>query len=253
MLRRLLSVTLWEIRQTVRNPGRIVHLANPKRISLALNRNRIKIKALRLGDAWDTTDGLEKRKYLNYSDYLEHQRNKLGNIDFDIAKYDVEYRDILNRRLVPLGVDWKGKAVVCLAARIGTEVKSFIDQGAFAVGIDLNPGKDNKYVVVGDFHALQYADASVDVVFSNSMDHAFDMDKILAQAHRVLKSDGILLLEMDKGRDKGKTPGLYESFFWESLESMIELIEKAGFRLEQRHNFSVPWGGEQLLFRRVAG
>ena len=37
------------------------------------------------------------------------------------------------------------------------EVRAFLDHGAFAVGIDLNPGRDNRYVMVGDFHQLQFA------------------------------------------------------------------------------------------------
>ena len=56
----------------------------------------------------------------------------------------------------------------------------FIDHGAFAVGIDLNPGRDNRWVVIGDFHALQYADASVDVVYTNSFDHVFELERVLA-------------------------------------------------------------------------
>ena len=49
------------------------------------------------------------------------------------------------------------RTVLCLAARIGTEVKAFLDLGCFAIGIDLNPGTDNRYVVHGDFHDLQFA------------------------------------------------------------------------------------------------
>lgn len=254
MLSRILSAAWWEFRLTIKNPGRLVHLANPKRISLAINRNRVKIKNLKLGDAWVTGakgDGFEKRIYANYGDYIQHQRSKLEHIDFDIQKYDVEYRETLGKRLGQLQVDWKGLSVLCLAARIGTEVKAFIDQGAFAIGIDLNPGQHNKYVVEGDFHHLQYADGSLNAVFSNSLDHAFDMDRILAEVRRVLKPEGLLVLEMAKGRDRGKEPGPYESTFWDSMESVIALIEKAGFKLEQRNNFWNPWGGEQLMLRRT--
>jgi len=79
----------------------------------------------------------------------------------------------------------------------------FIDHGVFAVRIDLNPGRDNRRMVVGDFHALQYADASVDVVYTNSLDHAFELERVLAEVRRVLKPEGTCLVEVGLGTEEG--------------------------------------------------
>ncbi|MEY2527921.1 MAG: hypothetical protein QOJ05_11, partial [Verrucomicrobiota bacterium] len=123
----------------------------------------------KFGEHWDAEgDRFQKRGYSSYEAYLEHQKAKLETHDF--GRYDEEFRATLRERLSALEIEWPGGTVLCLAARIGTEVKAFLDLGAFAVGIDLNPGADNRYVVHGDFHDLQFAPGSIDVVYTNSLD-----------------------------------------------------------------------------------
>ena len=117
-----------------------------------------------------------------------------------------------------MDVDWPDRTVLCLAARIGTEVKAFLDLGCRAIGIDLNPGKENPYVVQGDFHDLQYAPQSMDVVYTNSLDHAFDLERIAKEVLKVLKPDGLFLVEAVQGRDQGVDPGFFESFLEEHRE-----------------------------------
>ena len=73
----------------------------------------------------------------------------------------------------------KAASVLCLGARQGTEVKAFLDLGCFAVRIDLEPGAENQFVVQGDFHDLKFPTESVDIVFTNSLDHAFDPKKMI--------------------------------------------------------------------------
>src|SRR5690606_32891810 len=105
----------------------------------------------------------------------------------------------------------------------------FIDRGAFAVGIDLNPGRENRWVVVGDFHALQFADASVDVVYTNSLDHAFDLSPVLAEVRRVLKDDGDFVVEMGLGVEEGGQPGFYEALSWRRADELVARILEGGF------------------------
>jgi SAM-dependent methyltransferase len=147
-----------------------------------------------------------------------------------------------------MDIDWRGRSVLCLAARIGTEVKAFLDVGAFAVGIDLNPGEANRYVLYGDFHALQFSDASIDFVFTNSLDHAFDLGRLSREAARVLKPGGMLLVEALRGRREGAQPGFFESFWWQSIDELIAALAKNGFTLQQRAAINYPWEGEALGF-----
>lgn len=107
----------------------------------------------------------------------------------EIEDYDQRYRAILHQRLEECGAVQTG-AALCLGARQGSKVKAFIDKGCFAVGVDLNPGRDKRYVLPCDFHALQFADQSVDIVFFNSFDHAFDLTKLLREVTRVLRPGG---------------------------------------------------------------
>lgn len=206
----------------------------------------------RIGGQWEQTEsGFSRRVYPDYETYLTHQKTK-----FDAARgkfvrrHDERFYDALSARLADLPLDLKWLPVLCIAARQGTEVRAFIDRGAFAVGIDLNPGRENRYVVVGDFHALQYADGTVQVVYTNSLDHAFDLDRVLAEIHRVLDEDGVLIAELNGGEAQPSDAGFYESSSWSSIDDIRRRIEAHGFRVAQRSAFDVPWKGEQIMFRR---
>jgi SAM-dependent methyltransferase len=190
------------------------------------------------------------RDYRSYEAYVRHQKAKLSRVD--LSGYDADYRRILAQRLRDEGGLPPGTTVLCLAARLGTEVKAFADLGCFAVGIDLNPGEGNTYVLHGDFHHLQFPPASTDVVFTNSLDHCFDIQRVLEEVGRVLKRDGRLIVEAVRGADEGATPLFYESFSWPTIDDLVALIERAGFRNIARTPFESPWRGEHLQFRAPA-
>ena len=194
------------------------------------------------GGAW------QQRVYPDYETYLTHQAGKLPRLD--LRNYDRTYREILRGRIGSLPLEYRGARVLCLGARIGTEVKAFIDLGAFAVGVDINPGARNGYVVHGDFHHLQYADGTIDVAFSNSVDHVLDFDRWIAEVRRVLRPQGVLLLELSKGLREGGTPEFYESLCWSSVDEMASELERRGFRTLQQRSFTEPNDGVQLLLQR---
>jgi SAM-dependent methyltransferase len=197
----------------------------------------------------DPNRDMRRREYRSYDSYVAHQRRKLSRMKKSVlAEYDIEYRTALRERLTTLGGIHPGTSVLCLAARLGTEVKAFLDLGCFPVGIDLNPGDGNRYVVVGDFHDLQYADESVDVVFSNSLDHAFDLERLFAEAKRVLKRGGRLILELNHGEEEGFRPLFYEALAWKRIDDVVELVERAGFSTQRRSDFDYPWRGQHIRF-----
>lgn len=212
---------------------------------------------LAVGKIWSKSgqgEGIQKRDYASYDDYLAHQKVKLDYIRLvkeereGLANYHVKYCQVLKERLEQLPVAWTGKTVLCLAARLGTEVKSFLQLGGFAVGIDLNPGEANPYVLYGDFHDLVFPDHSVDVVFSNSFDHVYDIEKVLSEVKRVLKKGGLLLLEMQQGSDEGRKPGLYESFWWSKIDDLAALLEERQLKLVRQFPIDYPWEGKLLAF-----
>jgi SAM-dependent methyltransferase len=203
----------------------------------------------KFGEHWKGQgEAFQKRSYDSYDAYLEHQRAKLETHEF--GRYDEEFREKLRERLTSFDLEWRGRTVLCLGARIGSEVKAFLDLGAFAVGIDLNPGPENRYVVQGDFHHLQYAPNSLDVVYTNSLDHAFDVERIAKEVLKVLKPEGLFLVEAVHGRDQGINPGFFESFFWKNIGELVRVFENAGFTEWRRMAIAHPWPGEQICFRR---
>ena len=202
---------------------------------------------------WTLTEkSFSRRMYTDYRDYIEHQGSKLSKIN--LTTYDIKYRSALVDRLSKLNLLQRGDNVLCLGARIGTECKAFIDLGCFPIGIDLNPGEQNNYVVHGDFHNLQFADVSVDYVFTNALDHVFDLDKVVSEVIRVLKPSGVFLAEIVAGTqdEHGREPGLYESFWWDKLENVVDQITAYGFVIERKERFTYPWGGEQIIFRKIS-
>ncbi len=196
---------------------------------------------------------LRRRGYASYAQYLEHQAAKLAQID--LSGYDVAYREALRERLRAAGVPRRGESVLCLGARVGTECKAFLDLGAFALGVDLNPGPENRYVVHGDFHALQFADASVDWVFTNALDHAFDLSRLLAEVKRVLKPTGGLIAEIVAGScdPSGREAADYESLWWDRVDDVVALLASHGFAVCRRVPFDTPWRGDAIVCRRTAG
>jgi SAM-dependent methyltransferase len=206
---------------------------------------------LRIGERWEEAGPISRRIYPDYNSYVEHQKTKFSaQRSKRVMAHDQTFHDALADRLTRLPHELGGRSVLCLGARQGTEVRCFIERGAFAVGIDLNPGPGNRHVVVGDFHALQFADGSIDVVYTNSLDHAFDLDRILAEVSRVLRPGGLFIVEANAADDGSASAGPYEAMAWESPGALADRIATGGFERLGSTPFALPWPGEQLRFER---
>lgn len=195
--------------------------------------------------------GLQSRQYGTYEQYLEHQKSKLGKIK-SIEKKSNVLKGALMERLPSISGVQHGSSVLCLAARSGAECEAFIELGHFAVGIDLNPGKDNRLVLPGDFHAIQFTARSVDIVFTNSVDHSFDLARVVGEVRRVLKPGGLFIAEIVLGANDtdGRPPGDYEATWWSKAEDVTGAIAQAGFALQGKSRFDQPWQGVQAVFRK---
>lgn len=224
-----------------------------EKIKIGLNNPRL-VADFVLGKKYKWTQGHDKKfnrkKYESYEEYLQHQKSKLKKLKKSmLLKYDKEYRLKLRERLKKQGIVKPGMNVLCLAARLGTEVKSFLDIGCFAVGLDLEPGAENKHVVYGDFHNIQFADHSVDAVFTNSLDHVFDFDKLIKEIKRVLKPQGLLILEIVRGKEEDFNLDYYEAAIWKKIDDVLGIFLKSGFKVIKKDNFNYPWNGQHISFR----
>ena len=190
-----------------------------------------------------------QRSYASYEDYVAHQASKLEAVD--LAEYHDRFRATLRERLEKLEFLRRDMVVLCLGARSGAEVEAFLDLGFPAVGIDLNPGEDNPLVVKGDFHDLNARSDSIDVVFTNSLDHAYDLWKVIGEARRVLKEGGHFIVEAVPGLEEGAHVDPWDCMIWRKRDDLVALLESSGFELVGRSWFEFPWTGEQLCFVKV--
>lgn len=197
-------------------------------------------------------DGCFKYKaYDSYDEYMMHQKEKLNLMGDKFLKQGKDFGRILEARLRRSGRVMRSKSVLCLGARLGYEVESFINLGCFAVGVDLNPGKDNKYVVSGDFHKLVWGDNSVDIIFTNSLDHSFNLEDVVIEIKRVLKKGGLMILEVCDGTDEGYEFDIYESVMWKKLSDVVDIFVKHGFKVVLETRFKMPDCGSHIMFRLI--
>ena len=185
-------------------------------------------------EAWRRDDGLAHRDYASYDEYLEHQSSKLAGIIDRLREKDAEEFEEFRERFASCDALADAGSILCLGARLGTEVRALHSLGHFAIGIDLAPGPDNPHVLRGDFHALVFPDGSVDAVYSNALDHVFDLDRMVREVRRILRPGGCFVAEICDGFDEGSFPGRFEALWWASADALIAKIAKAGgFEIEK--------------------
>jgi SAM-dependent methyltransferase len=246
----MFGVIFDEVRKMARHPGRALQMFHVRRWRQFFG---VLLFEARTGNRWQTVEDdkqFKRREYSTYEQYVRHQQSKFQYLD--LADYDANYRRLLTERLRNLPQLKSAASVLCLGARQGTEVKAFHDLGCFAVGLDLNPGKESKLVLHGDFHDIQFPRGSVDVVFTNSLDHAFDIKKLMGEVNRVLKPEGLLIVEAIHGEEQETAPDHYASFWWKKVDDLVTLLAQHGFKPAQRTSFSQPWPGEQICFVKAA-
>jgi ubiquinone/menaquinone biosynthesis C-methylase UbiE len=234
-----------ETKKLARTPGRWREMFRPRRWRQFFSVLFFNTRA----GGWKTVPGAEQfqqRQYASYEEYVRHQQSKLQYLD--LTEYHRKYREQLRERLQKISALKKGASVLCLGARLGTEVAAFQDLGCFAVGVDLNPGANNPLVLYGDFHNLQFPAQSVDIIFTNSLDHAFDLKKLTGEITRVLKPGGMLIVEAIRGGEEKSTPDHYASLWWNKTEDLTAMFEQGGFKAIHRESFGQPWPGTQMCF-----
>lgn len=190
------------------------------------DRNQVRLK--HNGESgWQTemAEGIKKRDYASYDEYVEHQKTKFDEIiqihgGFSrktLVKYRLQFyyafRDL--PRLLP-----KDARILCAGARQGTEVEVLRDLGfKNSWGIDLNPGPENPFVVPGDFMKLDEKDGALDAIYCNAVDHAFDLHKFFAEHARALKPTGYAVYDI--AIQEG---GAFEAVHWERDSDVFRVL-----------------------------
>ncbi|MFA5238585.1 MAG: methyltransferase domain-containing protein [Phycisphaerae bacterium] len=180
---------------------------------------------------WKEQDqaGFHYRDYKDYQEYVNHQGQKFDEILKMRGGFTnraiAAYRHRFYRRFSHLpGLLPKSANILCAGARQGTEVEVLWDIGfKNAYGIDLNPGPDNKYVRAGDFMHLENQDSSLDLIYSNALDHAFNLEGFLREHARAIKPDGYVLYDIAM---QDEEHGAFEAAGWKSQEALFLLMLK---------------------------
>jgi len=140
-----------------------------------------------------TTDEL-KSLVANESAYVSWQGSKIhANLEW-VRYIDRKVENGMKTRLA--GLDLSGRSVLCIGARAGGEVRAFTSLGAFAVGIDLEPESSSEFVLKGNAMKLQFASGSVDLIFTNVVDHIPSLEQFAQEVARVLKRDGVFFADV---------------------------------------------------------
>jgi SAM-dependent methyltransferase len=204
---------------------------------------------------WQHGEAEAKRRYGSYDEYLAHQASKLDKIVHRLRETEDEDYTEFKRRFEGCAALRGARSVLCLGARLGTEVRALHALGHFAIGVDLNPGADNPYVLPGDFHAIVFPDGSLDAVYTNALDHVFALDKLVGEVRRLLRPDGVFVVDLVQGYEEGYLPGEFEAAIWRDRESFIKRIrDLGGFATESvcdlGHTRRDHW--TQAVFRKPA-
>lgn len=165
------------------------------------------------------------RNYQDYDEYVTHQIQKWdemlklkgGLSNQAIAQRRMKFQRRF-RHLIPLLP--RSAQIMCAGARQGTEVEVLRDLGfENAYGIDLNPGLDNPYVIKGDFMHMDNATSSLDLLYTNCVDHAFDLEAFFAEHARVIKPDGYALYDVTLN-----SAGVFETVQWQNEMDLVGLM-----------------------------
>ena len=227
---------------------------------MTLRVQRLYRKLSRRFATWETDSlGVARRHYRNYETYLRHQMAKLRERPETVEHFDRLIAEALPQRISDL--DLTTARVVCVAARRGGEVRAFRSLGAFAWGVDIAPGLGNAYVTVGDMHDLcEIAPDSADIIYTNSLDHSYELAEVVRAAGRVLRPGGLFIVELIEGIE----PGNFESRRWRSIEEVVSALLRTGppessryesrktFRLISKKHFDSPWSGVHVRLEKLS-
>ena len=217
------------VKRGIRNPKEVLYyLTHPRIFFKKAAAKYISIKTLRKY-RFKEKNNFMHRNYENYGDYLKHQKSKFVLYRGEIEKKFEEKSNNLKNDFEKIE-NFSQKNVLCLGSRDGAEVKAFRDLGSLCVGIDLVYPENNPYVHFGDFHQIPYPEKIFEFVYTNALDHLYDANSLFSEVKRVMKKDGIFIVNIIKGYSEGfNLTEEYESLAWSTKEELRKLIKENGF------------------------
>jgi SAM-dependent methyltransferase len=215
---------------------------------------RVRGERFRQPGVWVRSQDFASRSYASYDAYLCHQRAKLGAISERLRRTEEEDFAVFLSRFAKCEALREARSVLCLGARLGSEVRALHQLGHFAVGIDLEPGPDNRYVLPGDFHHIVFPDGSIDAIYTNALDHVFDLERVLGEVVRLLREGGLFIAEIQLGYEEGFIPGEFEVTHWRHRHALVDrLLAMTGFVLDNPDELTKQGRWTQVILRKADG
>lgn len=189
----------------------------------------------------DRSSGFITREYNSVNDYIGHQASKLTVVQEDLDKVLELSKASFKKEFSNLPFP-RGATILCLGARLGTEVEALRERGYLAIGIDISIPPNNTFSHYGDFHNIPYPDGVFDGVYTNTLDHILKPEKIFNEVSRVLKPGGVFFPRILRGLEEGyNLTGSYESFVWKKREDLLNLISSFGFTQTKHDDVDENW------------
>jgi SAM-dependent methyltransferase len=172
------------------------------------------------------------RTFETYEDYVYKQGGKARGKRAELLAHLPQNIESFARTFRRAAAYLTPGAVLCLGARTGAESIGATEAGfTGSVGIDLHPVGPT--VIEADWHALPFPDASFANVYSNSLDHCLDLEKLAGQVRRVLTPNGRVYI-MATNREghtleAWQAKGGNEALFWQTSADLSAAICAYGF------------------------
>ena len=163
---------------------------------------------------------IKLNKYTSYSEYCKHQKSKalLENVLEDHKLKWNDRVDYFINEFKDLNLPNKSN-VLCIASRYGEEVEALKKLNHNAIGIDLIEFKP--YTIKMDMHKLEFEDGSFDVVYTNAIDHSYDIKKCIKEMIRVLKEEGTIIIKIELNNNN-----TYETYVFNSEEDITNILKR---------------------------
>jgi len=165
-------------------------------------------------------------KYNNRNEYFDHQLKKTLKqdvIDNHKEKWDIRVDRFINQfKDLDLPNDSK---ILCVASRYGEEVKAFRMLGHNCLGIDLIDWEP--YTIKMDMHNMIFGDCKFDIVYTNAIDHSWNIKNAIRELFRVVKNNGIVIIEIEFNN-----PGEYETVVFSTIDDITNKIDNIKYDLK---------------------
>ena len=182
---------------------------------------------------------LHYKDYANYEDYLKDQVAKANlREDYIRQKSDRKHGEFLARFDKFNDFLEVKSRILCLGARFGEEVRAFRDFGHDAVGVDLF-ADETDLVIKGDWNDLPFDKGIFHCIYTNSIDHSFNLNDEIKEICRVLSPNGIVIIDLniqhchaagdERIQEKLSNPDRYEAVLWNNDTDVINPFFEAGF------------------------